>query len=192
MSEMQRNKGIIKRLSTKENTKEVFDKLVADDLLDTKWCDFDDETGIPTYISDDRYELVNGTIFDVSGAPDSTDDYEDINEAERLNDTDYRVHAYFYNGGAGFGEMLDESIPRADKDSEWKSADGVKVRMVLSKHDDSSVKYTYEGDFNWLLRDDDGGFYGYEQAQCDAAEAIDGDHMKYEDWHVESVEYKAA
>ena len=113
MSDMQRNRGIVRRISTKENAKEVFDKLVADGEIDPKWCDFD-ETSVQ-YIDSDNYSLVDGAIFDVTGAPREVDPSDDdVNEAERLNETDYRVHAYFYNGGASFEEMLEESIPKAD------------------------------------------------------------------------------
>lgn len=114
MSDMQRNAGIIKRISTKENALEVFSKLVKDGIVEEKWCEVD-ENGVQ-YIDHENYAVVGGAIFDISGA-EREDDYEyDFNEAERLNETDYRVHAYFYNGGASFDEMLDESIPKADKE----------------------------------------------------------------------------
>jgi len=131
MSEMQRNRGIVKRLSTKENAKEVFDKLVADGKIDPKWCEVD-ERGVH-YIDHEDYAIVNGAIFDVSGAPDESDDYGDVNEAERLNDTDYKIHAYYYNGGANLSEMLDSSIPKADKEYEQKksSTDGMKLYVVV-------------------------------------------------------------
>ena len=113
MSDMQRNRGIIKRISTKENAKEVFDKLVSDKIVEPKWCDFDENS--VQYIDHEDYVVVDGAIFDVSGAPDERDPSDDdVNEAERLNDTDYRIHAYFYNGGGSLAEMLDKSIPRAD------------------------------------------------------------------------------
>lgn len=122
MSEMQRNQGIIKRLSTPETTAEVYKNLD----IDKQWDDVG-EDGIPTFIDDDRYDIVNGCIFDVSGAPDDRDGDEEINEAVRLNDTDYRVHAYFYNGGGSFSEMLDESIPKAD--AEYQSNDDVEKEL---------------------------------------------------------------
>lgn len=111
MSEMVRNQGIIKKISTPETTAEVYKNLDND----KKWDEVD-ENGIPTWIEDDRYEMVRGCIFDVSDTPDTYDSEGDVNEAVKLNDTDYRVHAYYYSGGANFGEMLDESIPRADKE----------------------------------------------------------------------------
>lgn len=111
MSEMQRNRGIIKRLSTKENIKEVYEALDND-----KEWDEVKKNGVPIYIEDGRYEIVNDCIFDVSGAPDEHDSDEEINEAVKLNDTDYRVHAYYYNGGGNFGEMLEYSIPHADRE----------------------------------------------------------------------------
>lgn len=129
MSDMQRNKGIVKRLSTKENAKEVFDKLVAEGKFDPKWCDFD-ETSVQ-YIDSDDYVVVNGEIFDITGAPDERDPSEDgVNEAERLNETEYRVHAYFYNGGGSFQEMLEESIPRADKEYSGPSKVFYAVKML--------------------------------------------------------------
>lgn len=113
MSEMQRNRGVVKRLSTKESLKEVYEQLVAEGKIDGKWTEFR-EDGSPLYIDSDEYEIVNGCLFDVSGAPDEYDSDEEVNDAVRLNDTDYRIHAYYYNGGANLGEMLEESIPRAD------------------------------------------------------------------------------
>ncbi len=103
-----RNRGIIKRISTKEDAAEVYKNLD----IDKTWDEVED--GIPTYISNDNYVIVDGCIFDVSGAPDQYDTDDDVNEAERLNETDYRVHAYYYNGGADFAEMLNSSIPEAD------------------------------------------------------------------------------
>lgn len=115
---MQRNAGIIKRLSTKENAVEVFKKLVEDGIVEEKWCKVDEKD--VRYIDHDDYAVVNGCIFDVSGAKTEHDYEYDFNEAEKLNDTDYRVHAYFYNGGASFDEMLEESIPKADAAYETK------------------------------------------------------------------------
>ena len=126
MSEMQRNKGIIKRLSTQENAAEVYKSLD----IDKEWDEVD-EKGVPFFIDDERYEVVNGYIFDVSGAPDERDTNEEVNEAIRLNDTDYRVHAYFYNGGGSFSEMLDESIPEADAEYESKGNVALKCIIVL-------------------------------------------------------------
>lgn len=117
MSEMQRNRGIVKRLSTSETKQVVFDKLRSDGELDN--CDVDlNDDGTLGYFYDnnEKYDIINDSIFDVSGAPDeSVDDAGEVNEAERLNETDYRVHAYYYNGGADLGEMLSHSIPLADK-----------------------------------------------------------------------------
>lgn len=130
MSEYVRNKGIIKRLSTPETTEEVFKKLVADGEINEKYCEFyNDKLG---YIDSEKYEVINDCIFDVSGAPDEYDAEEDVNEAEKLNDTDYRVHAYYYNGGASFGEMLEESIPKADLDYAPKTSKEI-IKEALAK-----------------------------------------------------------
>lgn len=195
MSEMQRNKGIIKRLSTKENLKEVYEKLIADGKHENKWDELN-EDGTPRWIDSEDYTIVSGCLFDISGAPDMSDDYDDVNEATRLNETDYQVHAYYYNGGASFNEMLEESIPKADaayedKKEEWKDTTGVQIRIVLSKYDDESVKYTYTGSLDGLLSEDDAGCYGYESAQLEAADRVDGDNSRWEDWQVETVEYLA-
>lgn len=133
MSEMQRNRGTVKRLSTKENLREVYEKLVADGKHDNKWDDLN-EDGTPNWIDSDNYTVVDGCLFDISGAPDERDPSEgDVNEATKLNDTDYQVHALFYNGGASFNEMLEESIPKADKEYEQKksSTDGMKLYVVV-------------------------------------------------------------
>lgn len=131
MSDMQRNAGIVKRLSTKENALEVFQKLVKDGIVEEKWCEVD-ENGVH-YIDHDNYTVVNGAIFDISGA-EREDDFEyDFNEAEKLNETDYRIHAYFYNGGASLGEMLDESIPKADEEYAMNSTPKEILRKALKE-----------------------------------------------------------
>jgi hypothetical protein len=76
------------------------------------------------------------------------------------------------------------------QENEWKPASNVRVRIVLSKYDDETVKYTYENSLEWLLEEDDGGLYGFESAQAEAADEVDGDNSRWEDWQVETVEYK--
>lgn len=120
MSDMQRNKGIIKRLSTKETTKEVYNKLIKDGLHDPKW-DETDEDGTPVYIDSDKYQLIDGCMFDISDAPRETDGEDYVEEVERLNDTDYKIHLYFYNGGGSMDEILDEAVPKADEEYEKNS-----------------------------------------------------------------------
>lgn len=127
MSEMVRNRGIVKRLSTKENIAEVYQSLD----IDRKWDEVN-ASGVPTWIENERYDIVDGCIFDVSGAPTEYDTEEEANEAVKLNETDYRVHAYFYNGGASFSEMLEESIPRAD--AEYNGGKEEELDKILSKH----------------------------------------------------------
>lgn len=137
MSEMQRNKGIVKRVSTKDNLKEVYERLIAEGKHDNKWDDLN-EDGTPNWIDGDDYDIVDGCLFDISGAPDERDPSEgDVNEATKLNDTDYQVHALFYNGGASFSEMLEESIPKADKDYEEKKASksGMTLFVVVKDGD---------------------------------------------------------
>lgn len=133
MSEMVRNRGIIKRLSTPENIKEVYEKLIADGKHENKWDDLN-EDGSPRWIDSDRYEIVNDSLFDVSGAPDEYDSEDDVNEAVRLNDTDYRVHAYYYNGGADLAEMLSSSIPRADDAYENKQPEKMFYAVKILKN----------------------------------------------------------
>lgn len=128
MSEMMRNQGVIKKLSTPETTKEVYEKLDND----KKWDEVDDN-GVPSYIEDDRYEVVLGCIFDVSDAPDTYDNDGEMNDAVKLNDTDYRVHAYYYNGGASFNEMLEESIPVADAEYVAQSDPKSVLRKALAE-----------------------------------------------------------
>lgn len=120
MSDMQRNRGIVKRLSTKENIKEAYQKIIADGH-DSRWDDIE-EDGTPRWIDSEYYTIVNDSLFDISGAPSVIDEDDEVNDVERLNDTDYRVHAYYYNGGASFSEMLSHSIPEADANYE-KPAD---------------------------------------------------------------------
>ena len=120
MSEMERHRGIIRRISTPETTKEVYNKLVADGEIDGYWTEFNNE-GIPSFIDSDKYDVINGCLFDISDAPTEYDGDQGVEDVEKLNDTDYRIHAYFYNGGACLGEILEEKIPEADAEYEAKS-----------------------------------------------------------------------
>lgn len=111
---MVRHRGIIKKLSTdKESSLEVYKQLIAEGKIEDKWHELDDD-GTPRYLDTDNYTVVGDCIFDITGAPREYDGEDDVNDAERLNETDYRIHSYFYNGGASLAEMLDESIPKAD------------------------------------------------------------------------------
>lgn len=74
--------------------------------------------------------------------------------------------------------------------SDWKDIDNVRIRIVLSKYDDETVKYMYEGRLDDLLDEDDGGMSGYESARLEAADVVDDDNSRWEDWQIETVEYK--
>jgi hypothetical protein len=114
MSEMVRHRGIIKKLSNdKQSTIDVYKQLVADGKIDPKWDEVSD-SGLPEWIESRDYTIVNNCIFDISGAPREYDGEDDVNDAVRLSETEYRIHSYFYNGGASLDEMLEESIPKAD------------------------------------------------------------------------------
>lgn len=115
---MVRNQGVIKRLSTIETSPQVYKQLIAEGH-EPKFDEVD-EHGAPTYMDSDDYTVINGCIYDISGAPNSYDSEGELNEATKISDTEYRIHAYYYNGGADLSEMLDESLPRADKAYENK------------------------------------------------------------------------
>lgn len=120
MSEMVRQRGIIKKLSNQDNLMEVFNKLVAEGKIDKTQADIDgDYIG---WIAEDEYEVINGCLFDVSGAPKKYDDEDYVEEGEKLNDTDYRVHLYWYNGG---DSPIDDIIKRADEEYEVKTQEPV-------------------------------------------------------------------
>lgn len=111
MSEMVRHRGIIKRLSTPENAMDVFEQLVAKGEINKDRAEiYDGKVG---WIDEDKYDIINGAIFDVSGAPQEYDADQEVEEAEKLNATDYRVHIYYYNGG---DSPIDDAIARADKE----------------------------------------------------------------------------
>jgi len=112
MSEMERQKGIIKRLSTEDNINEVYQKLVDTGEITDEWTEFYPD-GKLAYIDSDKYDIINGCLFDVSEAPSECDSDEEIAEATRLNDTDYQVHVYWYNGGDC---PIDEAIKKADEE----------------------------------------------------------------------------
>ena len=127
MSEMVRHKGIIKKLSTPENFMEVFDKLVDDGKIDRDRADIYE--GEVEWIDEDEYDIINGCLFDVSDAPQEYDADEEVAEVEKLNDTDYRIHIYYYNGG---DSPLDSAIERADKDYNTDKSD--ELDKILGKH----------------------------------------------------------
>lgn len=162
MSEMQRNKGIVKRLSSKDNLKEVYEKLIADGNHDGQWDDIK-EDGTPNWIDSEKYTIVNGCLFDISNAPDESDeDMGEVNDAERLNETDYKIHAYYYNGGANLAEMLSESIPIADK--EYKKADNSRLIIEFPSKDHR------EAFTNWLS-------YSGEQDHSSMMDEVDDDEL---------------
>lgn len=154
---MQINKGIIKRISTPETSAEVFRNLIKNGLTDKQWCEVD-YNGVPSYIDSDRYIVIDSCIFDVSGAPNVSDNYDDVNDAERLNDTDYRIHAYYYNGGGSLDEMLEESIPKADKEYKEKNKTSkLNIEFPSDKHRDSFT--------SWLSNSGEQDFFN--QADCE-------------------------
>lgn len=116
MSEMVRHKGIIKKLSTPENLMEVFDKLVKEGKINRNNADIYD--GKVHWIDEDEYDIINGCIFDMSDAPQEYDADQEVEEAEKLNDTDYRIHIYYYNGS---DSPLEDAIVEADKEYEKTS-----------------------------------------------------------------------
>lgn len=71
----------------------------------------------------------------------------------------------------------------------WKDTSGVWIRIMLSKYEDEDITYLYESPLDDLLGDDDGGAYGFEQAMGAAAREVDGDHNRFDEWQVISVEY---
>jgi hypothetical protein len=196
MSEMMRNKGIIRRISTEENIKEVYNKLVSEGKITSEFNEVDDN-GVPTYIEDDNYEIINGCLFDMSDAPAEYDSYEDVEEVTKLNDTDYKIHLYYYNGGTNDSEILEEAIPKADaiynEQDKWKNSNSLRIKITVAKYaeDYKTIVNTYEyiTTVGSLCSPDDGGFYGTDQASCEAAEKIDGDHMKFENWETIKIEY---
>jgi hypothetical protein len=60
----------------------------------------------------------------MSDAVAEYDSYEDIEEVTKLNDTDYKIHLYYYtsrnmytligDGGTCDSEILEKAIPKAD------------------------------------------------------------------------------
>lgn len=131
MSEMMRNKGTIRRISTQENIKEVYEQLVKEGKITSEFNELS-ENGVPEYIEDDNYEIINGCIFDMSGAPAEYDSYEDVEEVTKLNDTDYKIHLYYYNGGTNDAEILEEAIPKADLEYAPKTSKQI-IREALAK-----------------------------------------------------------
>ena len=168
---MVRHRGIIKKLSNdKSSTIAVYKQLVADGKIDPKWDEVS-ESGLPEWIDSRDYTIVDNCIFDISGAPQEYDGEDDVNDAERLNETDYKIHSYFYNGGASLNEMLEESIPKADaafskstsnltiefpSDAhreafcDWLSNSGEQDHYRQMDYEDKDKKYLYRLNYNYL------------------------------------------
>ena len=165
MSEMVRHKGIIKRLSNKDNLTKVYNKLVAEGKIEDQIdADFN-EDGTLNYIYNDDYDVINGCLFDTSGAPEEYDADEEVADAERLNDTDYRIHIYYYNGGdSPIQEAIDEADKRYAKSdpAKWTNAENTKLRVTYENEETKDIR-TIENNLEWWLSDDDGGSIGYEQ-----------------------------
>lgn len=116
---MQANKGIIKELYSEiENPEEKIIQL----HLDTE-IPFDDLVWIRDngdvdwgYIEHDDYSLINDRLFDVSGAPDKTDDdYGERDYIQKIGTNEYEVDLYYYNGGGNMEEFVSDYL---DKETE--------------------------------------------------------------------------
>lgn len=136
MSEMMRNKGVIRRISTKENINEVYEGLIdSGKISKDEYNEYD--KGVLSYTESDDYDVINGCLFDMSGAPAEYDSDEYVDEVVKLNDTDYRIHLYYYNGGTCDSEILEERIPEADV--EYDSTDKEdRLEEILDKYDVTS------------------------------------------------------
>lgn len=74
-----------------------------------------------------------------------------------------------------------------------KDAGKLDIKMRVVEYDEKDYdKVKHEvfitRNLGTLMTDDDGGLYGVEQAQADAAEEVYGDHMLYENFTVEEME----
>lgn len=119
MSEMQSNKGIIKELYNDiENPEEKIIQLHLDTEIpfdDLVWVRDDGEVEWD-YIEHDDYSLINGRLFDVSGAPDNTDEeYGERDHVQKVGENEYEVDLYYYNGGANMEEFISDYL---DKEAE--------------------------------------------------------------------------
>lgn len=196
MSSMESNRGVVKELYPELKTiQEKILKLADEQGVSVDEVVYPVEEG-DTYIEFkdyDKYHASGERLFDISDAPGDTDFSDERETLEKISDTEYKVDFLYYNGDTHFGELFDEHLEAADaayKQDGWKEAGDVKIRMHLEKWDEPETTYVYENSLKNLLQDDDGGLYGEESAQAEAADKVDDDNSRWEDWHVVKTEYK--
>lgn len=116
MSEMVKNKGIIKELYPNiENPEEKiiylhndteipFDELVGfyNDEPDWDWINHDD------------YSMILNRLFDVSNVPDSYDDDGERYDVVSLGNGNYEIDLYYYNGGTNMEELIAEHLEKEE------------------------------------------------------------------------------
>lgn len=144
MSEMVRQRGVIKKLSNEDNLTEVYNKLVEDGLHDPKRDELNDD-GTLQWIDGSEYEVINGCLFDMSDAPEEDDSEDFVEEGKKLNDTDYDVHLYWYNGS---DSPIDDIIKRADEEYERKNVERVQFVELTEYNDHEGETWSF-----WLQLD---------------------------------------
>ena len=124
MSEMMKNKGVIKELYSEiENPEEKiiqlhfdtnipFDELVGfyNDEPDWDWVEHDD------------YSMIIDRLFDVSGAPDSYDDDGERYDVRPIGGNLYEVDLYYYNGGTSMEELIGDYLLKEEEDEVKQSS----------------------------------------------------------------------
>lgn len=122
MSEMQFNKGKVKELFMGVGLTAIEKaKLLAEELKikpeELFWID--DEEDPDSYIGfqgdyDKTYEVANGRLFDISGAPSEYFNSEQREYAKYLGNGEYEVDFIYYNGGTDFSELFGEYLQRQE------------------------------------------------------------------------------
>ncbi len=77
-------------------------------------------TNYTEYISeDDRYVIADGSVYEII-ENNEIDENEDIAEATMLDNGEIEYEIRFYNGGAGFSEMVEKSIEKMNNQKRVK------------------------------------------------------------------------
>lgn len=116
MSEMVANKGVIKELHKEEPTLKAKLERLAEDLglpnEDVFRVHGENDYDIVNYKD---YTIINGRLFDITGARGTYDADEYRESIRRLNGTDLEVDLYYYSGGTCMEEIVGEYLSKEPK-----------------------------------------------------------------------------
>ena len=118
MSETEYWSGRIKKCIFPKEITNMMDKLNyrAKHFGDSwDWLDYDEDEDKIIYIDSPTLEVVNGTLYDISGLK-QYNPYGDIFQGTIIDEETIEITTTFYNGGCGLGEALEMIIDKLEKE----------------------------------------------------------------------------